>query len=79
MVGIFINIVRGNQESFLPFLIVHKLPSPTPDAIVPMEFNGHDHLGFAIPAESSVFVCSVQKNLVEQIQDGRYVQWFGER
>jgi hypothetical protein len=53
------------------FMFIHELPSKTPDAIIPMEFDGHDHFGFAVFAISSVFVCSVQEDLVEQLQNSR--------
>jgi hypothetical protein len=34
-----------------------------------VKFDRHDHFGFAILAVPSIFVCSVQKDLVEQFQD----------
>ena len=60
-------------------MFVHELPRKTPDAIIPMEFDGQNHLHLAVPTVSTVFVCSVQENLVKQIYDSAYLRLFWER
>jgi hypothetical protein len=50
-------------------VFVDKLPGKTPGAIILVEFNRDDHFCSAILAVSSVFVGSVQKDFVKQLQD----------
>src|SRR5262245_48990736 len=58
-------------SGFIGVLFIHKLPSTTPNTIILMEFNGHDHVGAAIIAIPPIFICSIQKDLEKQLQDCR--------
>ena len=70
LVGISPGVALSSRDSFR-FLFVYELPRKSPCTIIPMEFDWHNHFRFAILAVPPIFVCSVQKDLVEQVQDSR--------
>lgn len=59
------------SPTLILFVVIHKFPGATPDAVFSVQLDGQDYFRVAIPAVASIFVRAVQENLVKQLYDGR--------